>query len=75
MACLLKARIVEPAETAIAWEWLRKRHVRIATVVHAIVEVLPGMVFSMWSALTAASPNYRVTARRGVFCGVHPEAI
>jgi hypothetical protein len=25
VACLLKARIVKPAETTVAWEWLCKR--------------------------------------------------
>jgi hypothetical protein len=75
VACLLKARIVKPAETAVARERLCKHHVSIAAVVHTTVEALLGTVFSMWPAPTAMSSNYRVTARRGVFCGVHPEAI
>jgi hypothetical protein len=63
VACLLKAKILTPAETAIARERLCKPHASVAT------------MFSMWFAPAVMSPNYRVTARRGVFCGVQPEAI
>jgi hypothetical protein len=74
VACLLKARIVDPAETAVARERLCKCHVSLATVAHTTIEVLLGMVFSMWSAPTTMSPN-KATARRGVSRGVRLEAI
>jgi hypothetical protein len=66
--CLLKASIVEPAETAVARERLCKCHVSIATVAHATVEVLLGKVFSVRSMPTAMSPNCRVIERRSAFC-------
>jgi hypothetical protein len=75
VACLLKARIGEPAEMAIARKRLCKCHVSVATVAHATMEVPLQTMFSMWSALTATSLNYKVTMRRSVFCGVHPKAI
>jgi hypothetical protein len=74
VACLLKARTVEPAETATARERLCKSHVSVATVVQATMEVPLKMVFSILSTLTAMSPSYRVTAR-SVSCGVRREAI
>jgi hypothetical protein len=76
VACLPKGRIVETAKTAVTRERLCKCHVSVATVVHATMEVPIGTVFSMRSAPTATSPpNYKVTARRGVFCEVRPEDI
>jgi hypothetical protein len=69
VACLLKARIVKPAETAVARERLCKGHVTVATVTYASMEVPLGTVFSMRSAPTAKPPDYGVTARRSVFVG------
>jgi hypothetical protein len=75
VTCLLKARIVEPAEMAVAREWLCKRHVSIATAVYTTMEVLPGTVFSMKSAAIATS-HYDIAAEwKRVFGAVHPEAI
>jgi hypothetical protein len=60
MACLLKARIVKPAETAVGRERLCKntpvakqrlnsRQVMAATDTHATIEELLEAVFSVWS--------------------------
>jgi hypothetical protein len=65
VAYLAIARIVKPAETAVAKERLCEHNVSVGTVAHKTVEVPLGTVRS---APTATSPNYRVTARRNVFC-------
>jgi hypothetical protein len=59
VTCLLKARIVKPAETTIArlqqskqtpiaQQWLSKCHMTAATVTYTIEELLE-VVFSVWS--------------------------
>jgi hypothetical protein len=40
VACLMKARIVKPAETAVAREWLSSHHVIATTDTHTTVEEL-----------------------------------
>jgi hypothetical protein len=49
VACLLKARIVKPAETAVASEWLSSRHVNADTDTLATTEELLEAVFSVRS--------------------------
>jgi hypothetical protein len=59
VACPLKARIVKPAETAVAIDgsvntlvarqWLSSCHVMAATYIHARIEELLEAVFSVWS--------------------------
>jgi hypothetical protein len=49
VACQLKARIVKPAETAVAMQWLSNRYVMAATDTHAATEELLGEVFSLRS--------------------------
>jgi uncharacterized protein YpbB len=63
VACLLKARIVKPTEMTVARERLCKHHIRVATLMYATIEELLEAVFSMQSAPTATSSNYRVTAK------------
>jgi hypothetical protein len=74
----LKARIVEPAETAVARERPCKRHVGAGyrgDRGNATLEELWKEVFSVRSAATARSHCNKATARRGVFCAVRAEAI
>jgi hypothetical protein len=73
VVCPLKASILEPPKAAVSRERLRKRHVSVATVAQATMEVPLGRVFSVLSAPTATSSNYRVTTRRSVFCRVRAE--
>jgi hypothetical protein len=47
VACLLNARTVMPAETAIARKWLSRRHTKAATDTHVTVEELLEAVFSV----------------------------
>jgi hypothetical protein len=47
--CLLKDRIVKPAETAVARQWLSRRHVMAATDTHVTIEELLEAVFSVRS--------------------------
>jgi hypothetical protein len=55
VTCLLKARIAEPEEMAVAKQWLCKRistvtnHVTEATHIHATTEKLLEVVFSVGS--------------------------
>jgi hypothetical protein len=49
LACLQKARILKPADTAVARHWLSKNHVTAATLIYAIVEELLEDMFSVWS--------------------------
>jgi hypothetical protein len=65
VACLLKARIVKPAETAVAKERFCKRHTSVATVTHATIEVPLGTVFFMRSGPTATTPNVPVVPPSG----------
>jgi hypothetical protein len=65
VACLLKARIVKPAETAVARDgtantpfarqWLSSRHVIAATDTHVTIEELLEAVFSSQSMPRAAA--------------------
>jgi hypothetical protein len=67
VACLLKARMVEPAEMAVAREQLCKCHVSVATFAHAKIEVPLRTVFSMRSAAqTTSRRNYK---KRYLLCG------
>jgi hypothetical protein len=50
VACLMKARIVKPAETTAARQWLSKRHVTTATFTYATIEELLEAVLSVRSA-------------------------
>jgi hypothetical protein len=58
VTCPLKARIVEPEETAVARQWLRKhvftatKHVTTATNTHATSEELLEAAFSVRSVPT-----------------------
>jgi hypothetical protein len=58
VAYLLKARIVKPAETAIAREWLCKQQPLLGSdliaITNATLEYLWEVVFSMQSMLIAA---------------------
>jgi hypothetical protein len=49
MACLLKARIVKPAETAVARQWLSSHNVMATTDMHTTMEELLEAAFSVRS--------------------------
>jgi hypothetical protein len=78
VTCGLKARIVEPAETAVVRERPCKRHVTAGyhdNRKNATTWELWEEVFSVRSAATATTHYNKASARRGVFCAVHAEAI
>jgi hypothetical protein len=59
VTCLLKARIVEREEMAAATEWLGK-HASVATDMHAAIDKLLEVTFSMYSVprpYTVDEPN------------------
>jgi hypothetical protein len=50
ITCLLKVRIVKPAETAVARQWLSERYVTADALTYATIEELLEAVFSVRSA-------------------------
>jgi hypothetical protein len=64
VACLPKTRIVKPAETAVARQWLRECHVTAAALTYATIEELLEAV--CFYAVRYMAPSYRAAARKGV---------
>jgi hypothetical protein len=63
VTCLLKARIVKPAETIVARQWLSGSHAKAATQ-HSTVGELLEAVFSVRSVPSLYNEDQPVSTRR-----------